>query len=309
VEAREFGAVVLEHLRGLEAVDFICPARVTHLEVDEQSVQLGVEGKGGSSEIVQARLLVGADGAQSTVRGLVGLGETCKEYGQAAVIANVTPEHQHRGRAFERMTSTGPFALLPHVGGRCGLVWCVADGEADALCEMPEAEFLALANERSDGELGRLSRLGRRSAYPLKLILAERDIAPRALLLGNAAHAIHPAGAQGFNLGLRDVAVLAELLHREIHKPGVDKPDPGSESLLNAYSAWRGPDQRATAAWSDGLVGLFASQHGFSSAARSLGLLAHAVLPPLRRRLASQAMGYRGRVPRLALGEPLEPFS
>jgi len=300
IEARAFGEAVTDRLAGLDEVELICPARVTGVVAGDECLTVEVANGGAVPRQLSARLLVGADGARSTVRSLLGLSAREKDYGQTAVICNVTPAVPHDGRAFERLTPTGPFALLPHLDGRCGLVWCVAAGAAEALLELPEREFLQGAAERSGGVLGRLTRLGRRSSYPLLQVIAERDVAPRALLLGNAAHTVHPAGAQGFNLGLRDVAVLVELL-QDAGRAGMPA-DPGDADLLAAYSDWRRPDQVATAAWTDGLVGLFASRAAATAAARSLGLFAHTLLPPLRRRLASQAMGYRGRVPRLALG-------
>ena len=129
------------------------------------------------------------------------------------------------------------------------------------------------------------------------------DWRPRVVLLGNAAHAIHPIGAQGFNLGLRDVAVLAELLADQRARSA--DPDPGDASLLRRYSTWRAPDQQATIAHTDGLARLFANTGALATLARGAGLLAHALSPTLRRRLAIEAMGYRGRIPRLAQGMPL----
>jgi 2-octaprenyl-6-methoxyphenol hydroxylase len=199
------------------------------------------------------------------------------------------------------MTPNGPFAVLPHQGERCGLVWCVPHDEVASLLELSEPEFLEQASRRFGNEIGPFIRMGRRSAYPLRLVVPEHDTFRRGVLVGNAAHVIHPAGAQGFNLGLRDVAVLAEVLSDH----GAAGADPGDADVLAAYSRWRAPDREATTAWTDELAGLFASEFGLSMAARSLGLLAHAWLPSLRRRLAIRAMGYRGRSPRLALGESL----
>jgi len=303
VEARVYGQAVLGHLHGLDDVVMHCPAQVTAVRADASAVRLHVAGADGEEEL-QAALLVAADGAASTVRRLLGVAVREKDYGQTAVICNVTPERPHGGRAFERMTSTGPMAVLPHRDLRCGLVWCVASEDAQALLDMPEEEFLRQATRRYGGELGAFVRMGRRSAYPLKLTLAADDTLPRVVILGNAAHAIHPAGAQGFNLGLRDVAVLAEVLAEA--EPG-GGGDPGTDGVLQRYSEWRRPDREATVAFSDGMVSLFSSPLALSGAVRTLGLLAHGLFPPLRRRLATQAMGYRGRVPRLARGERLRP--
>jgi 2-octaprenyl-6-methoxyphenol hydroxylase len=131
-----------------------------------------------------------------------------------------------------------------------------------------------------------------------------QDVCPRAVILGNAAHAIHPIGAQGFNLGLRDVAVLAEVLNDALSKDPA--ADIGGIELLQEYSSWRAPDQKETIEYTDGLARLYSNPTGLASVARGLGLLAHALLPPLRRQLAIRAMGYRGRVPKLALGEPMK---
>ena len=220
------------------------------------------------------------------------------------MICNVVPEQEHGGRAFECFTPTGPLAVMPHVNGRCGLIWCVPGAEVQDLLDMPDADFMARANERFGGHLGRFTRMGRRSSYPLKLVRAKEDIRPRSVILGNAAHAIHPIGAQGFNLGLRDVAVLAEVLADEVREK-VGEPDPGRFSLLQRYSEWRRPDQQGTIAYSDGLARIFSNPSSIASVARMAGLVAHALVPPLRRQLAVRAMGFRGRIPRLARGETL----
>jgi 2-octaprenyl-6-methoxyphenol hydroxylase len=176
------------------------------------------------------------------------------------------------------------------------------------LLELPQAEFLSRAQERFnracyDSVLGDFIKMGQRFAYPLRLVQAREDIRPGVVILGNAAHAIHPVGAQGFNLGLRDVAVLAEVLHEEISSGS--KQRIGSMDVLQRYSKWRAPDQQGTIAYSDGLARLFTNPSTLAAAARTAGLFAHALLPPLRRQLAAKAMGFRGNIPRLALGEPL----
>ncbi|MBT8063312.1 MAG: FAD-dependent monooxygenase, partial [Gammaproteobacteria bacterium] len=271
---------------------------VTAVVTGSNACKLDIESEQGTVSL-QARLVVAADGAASTVRQLLGIDARCHDYEQTAVICNVTPSEPHRGRAFEWLTDSGPFAILPHVGNRCGLVWSVPTIQAQQYLDMDDAQFLHEAQKRFGNELGAFRKIGRRSTYPLKLVRAGQDTSGRVIIMGNAAHAIHPAGAQGFNLGLRDVAVLAELL---AEKPG---QDPGCEEILAAYSSWRKPDHDETVAWTDGLVRLFANPSKTAGLARTAGILAHALLPPLRRRLASKAMGYRGRTPKLALGQPL----
>ena len=304
VEARRFGAVVQEHLAGLEAIKMICPAELEALETDPEAVTLQLRTEDGP-QALRARLVVAADGADSSVRSLLGIGAREKRYAQTAVICNVTPRQPHRGRAFEQLTESGPFAVLPHVGGRCGLVWCVPEEQAGHLLELPEAQFLEQAGRRADASLGGFVKMGKRSSYPLRLLVPERDTDQRVAILGNAAHAIHPAGAQGFNLGLRDIACLAQLLADAAPANDEGPADPGAAGLLEAYSRWRRPDRESVVAWTDGLVSLFASSLALTRGVRGAALLAHAVFPPLRRRMASAAMGFRGRPPRLALGEPL----
>ncbi len=302
VEAREFGAAMMEAIPRLEKLDFHCPASVTSVSTGENFAR--IDYSDGKDEVsIEAALLVGADGANSFVRESLGIQAELHDYRQSAVICNITPDEEHRGRAFECFTPTGPFAVMPHVNGRCGLIWCVPSNEVDTLMAMPEPDFLYQANTRFGGHLGKFLQMGKRSSYPLRLVRAAEDVRSRAVILGNAAHAIHPIGAQGFNLGLRDVAVLAEILADEIKLN--PRADPGQVAALQRYSDWREPDQRGTIAYSDGLARIFSNSSPLAATARTAGMLAHAFIPPLRRQLAVRAMGFRGRIPRLALGEPL----
>lgn len=302
VEARVFGAVMAATLPQLENVDFLCPVSLTSIEQGEDDCVLETCGEAGA-ETIRAKLLVGADGAESFVRESLGIESERHDYGQSAVICNVTPEQAHRGRAFELFTPSGPMAVMPHVEERCGLIWCVPTAGVKQLMELSEAEFMRQANARFGRHLGRFVKMGKRSAYPLKLVRAKEDIRPRAVILGNAAHAIHPVGAQGFNLGLRDAATLAEVLADALGKHPA--ADPGDMELLRRYSAWRRPDQEGTIAYSDGLARIYSNPAPVVSAARLAALLAHAFVPALRKQMAVKAMGFRGRIPRLARGESL----
>jgi 2-octaprenyl-6-methoxyphenol hydroxylase len=302
VEARAFGAAMAAALPGFENLDLLCPASVAGIGTGDDSVVVDYR-DGDRVARIQGSLLVGADGAQSFVREALGIESERHDYGQTAVICNITPEEHHAGRAFELFTPTGPFAVMPHVGGRCGLIWCVESGQAQSLLDLPDEEFLRRAQLRFGNHLGAFLKIGKRSSYPLRLVRARQDIRPRSVILGNAAHAIHPIGAQGFNLGLRDVAVLAEVLADAIRIGGRDTI--GDIEVLRRYSEWRAPDQQGTIGYSDGLARIFSNPSPAAAAARTAGLLAHALIPPLRRQLAVRAMGFRGRTPRLALGEPL----
>lgn len=301
VEARMFGAAIMGLLPELECLQMHVPAKVSKFEIVEDSARLSFE-IDGSSQTIRAALVVGADGAASFIRKAAGIQAAEHDYGQTAVVCNITPEQAHEGRAFECFTATGPLAVLPHQGQRCGLVWCLPTEQAQAVLDMPEDVFLAAAHQRFGNELGAFTRLGARSSYPLKQVRALEDTAQRTVVLGNAAHTIHPIGAQGFNLGLRDIAVLAELL-ADARRMG---RDPGSAQLLAEYHGWRETDQAATVGWSDALARVYARSGPAARLLRSAGLIAHRLLPSLRRQTAARAMGYRGRIPRLALGEPLE---
>jgi len=302
VEARAFGAAMATALPQLANLDFLCPAAVAAIRVGPDSAVVEYTDEQGD-DVLEGTLLVGADGAHSFVRDALGIETDKHDYEQTAVICNVTPEKHHRGRAFECFTPSGPFAVMPHVNGRCGLIWCVDPGQAEPLIELPEAEFLERANARFGRHLGTFLKLGRRSSYPLRLVRALEDYGPRAVILGNAAHAIHPIGAQGFNLGLRDVATLAEVLADASRRGG--RGTLGDPEVLRRYSEWRAPDQQGTIAWSDGLTRVFSNPSALAAAARTAGLLAHAFIPSLRRQLAVRSMGFRGRTPRLALGQSL----
>ena len=300
VEARSFGGIVTKKLSEFNNVEVMSPASVQAVEPGVEISKLQVQTDGAVAEL-SARLIVAADGANSFIRNHLQIPTQSRDYGQTAIICNITPEMEHQGRAFECLTATGPFAVLPHTGKRCGLVWSVAGEDRAQILELDDAEFLKRAQERFGSALGTFLKAGKRSAYPLKLVRAREDVRERLVILGNAAHAIHPVGAQGFNLALRDVAVLAEILADN------SSCDPGDAVLLQQYSHWRQPDQRSTIAYSDGMIRLFSHPSTLVAGLRTAGLMAHALLPGLRRRMATRAMGYHGRIPRLALGEPLQP--
>jgi 2-octaprenyl-6-methoxyphenol hydroxylase len=223
------------------------------------------------------------------------------EYGQTAVVANVTPGRPHQGCAYERFTDSGPLALLPMTGGRCAVVWTVRDEDVDGLLGLDDAAFLAGLQERFGHRLGLFQRAGRRQAYPLGMMRVLESVRGRVAIIGNAAHTLHPVAGQGFNLGVRDVAALAEVVD-EAHRAG---RDPGAPEVLDAYRHWRQREQAAMAVATDGLARLFANPLGPLRLGRQVGLLAMACLPGARHQLARAAMGLSGRQPRLARGVPL----
>jgi 2-octaprenyl-6-methoxyphenol hydroxylase len=299
VANRALGAAWMDALSD-SAVEFITPARVRGHRVRGNGVTVQVEQAAEMREL-HGRLLVAADGSDSTVRALAGIGVREQDYGQTAVIANLTPGRDHEGVAYERFTDEGPIALLPISGGRCALVWTRPSNRVDATLGLSDADFLAQLQSRFGHRLGRFVKVGRRFAYPLRLRRAERDVAARLVLVGNASHTVHPVAGQGFNLALRDVAVLADLLADTARA----QEDPGDGALLDAYSRWRRRDLDTVQLYTDGLVRLFTNPWPPLAHLRGAALAALDVCAPLRHELARQNMGLRGHLPRLARGRAL----
>jgi len=301
VEGRVIGEAVSSRLPALSDVEVHCPARIGDLVLRRDRVELSVEREGESAMALSTRLVIGADGTNSFLRRHLDLECVEYDYRQTAVIANVTPAEDHRNRAFERFGASGPLAFLPHVGRRCGVVWTSPTADAEAVMALDDEAFLAAVQRRFGYRLGRLEKVGRRSAYPLRYLYAERQIEGRCVIIGNAAHTVHNVSAQGFNLGLRDVAVLAERIVAALHDGG----DPGDDAMLARYQAQRRRDHRRIMAYTDALARGFTQPFLPVRLARSAGLVATQLVPGLRAALARRTMGFGGDVPRLARGLPL----
>ncbi len=297
LSARALGAVLRKRLEALPSIPRICPARATHIHREDNAltVEYVLDGR---QQSCRTKLLVAADGGQSSVRELLGIGVRKRPYGQMALAANVTPSRPHDNVAYERFSPSGPLALLPMAKNHCGLVWTMGEEQAQAYAQLPEAEFLHCLAQQFGSRLGKFRQVGKRVAYPLALLRAERQVCERAAILGNAAHTLHPVAGQGFNLGLRDVAALAQVLVDGL----ANGEDPGSTELLEQYAAWRHSDQRQTSFFTDGLIRVFCNDLPLLSPLRGLALLGMDLAGPLKARLARQAMGLTGKLPRLARG-------
>jgi 2-octaprenyl-6-methoxyphenol hydroxylase len=294
IGAREIGHVLNQALGELKDTQVICPASMHSIEVNTAAARVTVEADGETRQL-QGRLVVAADGTQSPAREQMHI--ACKrwEYGQTAIIANVTPDLPHHDVAYERFTDSGPLAMLPMTDERCSLVWTVRHEQVDEVMGWDEATFLRRLQARFGYRLGRIRKAGARHAYPLALIRAEQYVAERMALIGNAAHTLHPVAGQGFNLGIRDVAVLAGVIRRAARAGR----DVGDVAVLDEYARWRQGDLKRTVALTDTLVRVFSNPLPPVVAARNLGLLAFDLLPPLKRLLTRQTMGMNGSLPRL----------
>jgi 2-octaprenyl-6-methoxyphenol hydroxylase len=253
----------------------------------------------GAEETIEARLIVAADGAHSAVRNAFGVGAEIRDYEQTAVITAVLPQRFHDHVAYERFTDSGPLALLPLADGRCTLVLTLKPASAELAMAWSDQEFLAEVQRRFGFRLGRFLKVGRRVPYPLSLTRSERTSAGRCVIVGNAAQSLHPVAGMGFNLGLRDVACLAELVaeHR-----GAQDDDLGSGPLQAEYDAWRAADRTGIIAFTDGLVRLFSNPLGAVQGLRNLGLLAFDLAAPAKAALSRLSTGAAGRIPKLARG-------
>lgn len=302
VPNRDIGRAVYARLDAEHNIDVLVPSRFQDLVIDASHATITMTQKEGADAVprqVRCRLLIAADGAGSEVRRRLGIGVTRTDYAQTAIIANVTPSRHHAHTAFERFTDTGPLALLPMTEGRCSMVWTLNSEGAENAMRLGDSEFLENLQARFGYRLGHFTKIGARRAYPLSMSNARELVKPRAVVIGNAAHALHPVAGQGFNLALRDVAQLAELLCA----PNLG--DPGDRALLRRYANLRRTDLRRTALFTDALARLFTNPLAPLAQARACALVTLDLVAPLRHLLARRAMGLSGRIPRLTSGVAL----
>ena len=306
IQSRNYGAVLQAELqRG--NVTLIQPAQVESIQEQADSLTVSVLQKQSpdSSEELEStlstKLLIACDGANSKVRGIAGIDAKQHDYQQVAVIANVSTEKPHNNQAFERFTEQGPIALLPMSENRSSLVWTLNTENYEVVMAYSDAEFLKALGEAFGYRLGRFTKAGERSVFPLKLTTAAKFTSGRIAVIGNAAHALHPVAGQGLNLALRDIADLAEQIAEAVQS----SEDIGGHNLLNNYEAQRKGDTSRTIRYTDSLVKLFSNDQFLLGHARAVGLMMVDRLPPFRRLLAKQSMGMTHRQSRLSRGLPL----
>jgi len=298
VPNRTIGRVLWQALRDSANVTLAVPAQVKSATLHDEAVELEVHSNG-STETIRASVAVAADGAGSVLRASAGIDADIEDYDQVAIVVNATTDKPNTGEAYERFTPSGPLAVLPTAGGGYTVVWAVRPERAKALTALDDEAFAAELLSAFGWRVGRWTRVGRRNTYPLVLSRAAETVAGRVVLIGNAAQALHPVAGQGFNLGLRDAATLAEMLAGAAAAPDFAE-------LLARFADWRAEDRKGVTRFTDGLVKLFGSDLPGAGLVRNFGLLLFDMSPAAKRALSRVSWGFAGRMPRLARGLPLE---
>jgi 2-octaprenyl-6-methoxyphenol hydroxylase len=321
VPNRVIGAALWGKLQQATDVLLRVPARPDAVQISDTGIRFAL-----GNEQVAARLAVAADGAHSVLRAAAGIEADVEDYGQVAIVANVAADRPHDGTAYERFTKSGPLAVLPLHDGSYGVIWTCNPARATEVLSFDDAIYLRELQERFGWRAGRFVRAGVRASYPLKLTRAATTVAARTVLIGNAAQALHPVAGQGFNLGLRDAAMLAEVIagahaHVGAHgntdargdagahgnidargNAGAPGDDVGSPDLLRRFAAWRAGDRSGVVRFTDGLVKMFGDPRPTVGLLRNLGLLLFDLSPPAKSALARVSAGFAGPTPRLARG-------
>ena len=307
VETRVIGKALFKRLNEQKNVTLIAPAKLKNFDLNADLASATIEITNNDnlveSKTLTAKLLVAADGDNSFVRRLSGVRIKQRNYEQSAVIANIATDKPHNNQAFERFTDSGPLALLPMAASsdeenRYSLVWTVNSSEHEEMMTWSDETFLENLKTRFGERAGNFTNVSKRHAYPLSLMRAKEHVQERLAIIGNAAHTLHPVAGQGFNLGVRDVAALSQV----IIDASRDKNDIGSLDNLAIYAEWRKRDHIQTAMATDGLVRLFSNNILPIAALRNFGLLVIDLVPPLKKVFARHAMGFVGKLPRLGRG-------
>lgn len=302
VALEQAGPILWQQIKSCANVETFCPATVSQIEEMQGFVELSLS-ENKSSSLIQAKLAIAADGTYSKIAEQIGINVTREPYHQHAIIANIETQQAHRNRAFERFTSSGPLALLPLTQNRLSLVWCHKPNNIERIMNLNEQDFLQELQSAFGFRLGKIVRASERFQYPLSLHLATRHFKRRLLLLGNSAHTLHPIAGQGFNLGLRDIAVLADLLRDAL----CSGEDIGGQHLLSLYQQSRQQDWQQTVQATDALTRLFSHEFLGLSLVRNKAMNLVNLLPLAKNKLVQTAMGYGGKSSRLARGIALSP--
>lgn len=300
VPNRALGVVLLKASQASKNIEWLCPAEMQEIRLNPEAASVTVR-HDNASKTLTARLVIAADGAHSAVRAALGIEAERTEYCQSAVVTTVTASEPHGNTAYERFTDTGPLALLPLRKNECAVVWSAKEAEVPTILGWSDAEFLNRLQDRFGDRLGTFTRPGKRAAYPLALTRVKEHVRERLALIGNAAHTVHPVAGQGFNLGLRDVASIAEILTDAVRV----SEDIGGLTVLRRYADWRRRDNQITAGFTNGLIRIFSNNAFPLTFLRNAGLLAVDLMPGVKRGFVRVTSGLAGKLPRLARGLPL----
>lgn len=295
VENWQLGKVLHQaFIKQTDLIEYVAPAKVLELEQDQDSAELTVE-INGETKKVKTQLVILADGARSPLRKKLHIDSDQRDFETSAVVCNLSTQLPHRNQAFERFTNDGPLALLPLSRQRMALVWSKPRQDVDHYLEMPETEFAKELESAFGARLGRITKVGKRQSFPLVQSKAETLVRGRCVLVGNAAQSLHPIAGQGFNLGLRDISVLSELL--------AGAEDYGDFHLLNQYQDLRQPDREQTLCVTESLARLFSNDWAPLSLTRNLILKAMDIVPSAKSIFAQQAMGFSFKNSELAAND------
>lgn len=298
--ARSLGQALHKQMTSFENVNLICPAELKHFQKTDAGMQVEIFNSG-KNETVTTGLLVGADGGHSLVRRLAGINLNEYDFKQTAIVANVRTQKPNKATAFERFTPHGPIALLPIADNRSVLVFMTNTDDAKHCLNLSDTQYIKMVEREFSRRLGRIEELGQRRSYPVRFSEAMEQYQDRLVLLGNAARTIHPNMAQGFNLGLRDVAGLAECISSAIEK-GLDLDD---ISILEHYINLRRADQERVMHFTNGLARSFYNKWPILTSARNLAMLLVDTIPGIKSSFVETSMGIAGLQPRLVRKMPL----
>ncbi len=316
VPSRTLGEVLHRRMRNSNAISLICPATVDSLQCREREVVAGVTRASGATATeepapppsspaapmrIRANLAVLADGGRSQLAGQLGIATGATDYRQSAILSIVATDREHHGRAYERFTGEGSLALLPHSEGRYAVVWSTDRSRVAARMALSDAGFIGELQRVFGDRAGSFSAPSARRCHPLQHGRARHPVARRAVLIGNAAHTVHPVAGQGFNLGLRDVATLAEVIYRGLRR----QEDIGGSAVLEEYAALRRRETARVSGFTDGLIRLFDGRRKGLGLARNLALAGIEWSPAAKRFLLRRTMGMAGARSRLGAGLPL----
>lgn len=299
ITARTLGQTLYQLMANYNNVKLISPARLQEIDFSDDYANAKYTLEENDELLsLNARLIIAADGGNSSVRNLMDISAKQYDYRQTAVTANVSTTRAHNNVAYERFTSQGPLAILPMEDNRCSLVWTWPSKSLQQVLDMSDEEFLKNLQKAFGKRLGDFTQVGKRQSYPLRLVKATTQVKRRLALIGNAAHTLHPIAGQGFNLGMRDVAALAQIIVDE-HNAGRDF---GLLRALQPYQQWRQQDQRRIIGFTDNLVKIFSNRFPPLALARNIGLVATDITPTLKHLLAKHTMGMAGKLPKLVRG-------